>query len=262
MKKFIIFFIFIPLVYSELHRFMTTYTGINGQTIEGTPEFSAVTTLDGHQIDYYDSDIKKLIPRQDWMKKFASTELWKEDTEIRKEVQQIYKNNIHVIMQRFNQSHGVHMYQRMYGCEWDNETEKLRGFDRYVYDGQDFITLGVREGRYTAHVPEATPTVMKWNNDRERFTLLKRYYDHECIYWLEYFLELRKVGFKRTGPKKEYILVCVIGVLVICALVRLNSKRKLQTICQNLKQIYTDKKYLSVFCTRLHRQIFRMLENR
>uniref|UniRef100_A0A8C1L7Q1 Ig-like domain-containing protein n=1 Tax=Cyprinus carpio TaxID=7962 RepID=A0A8C1L7Q1_CYPCA len=49
-----------------------------------TPEVSAVTTLDGQQIDYYDSVIKKLIPKKDWMKEFASGDQWKEDTEIRK----------------------------------------------------------------------------------------------------------------------------------------------------------------------------------
>jgi len=65
---------------SEYHSLITTYTGIHGRMIEGTPEFSAVTTLDDHQIDYYDSNIEKLIPRQDWMKDYTSTEMWKEDT--------------------------------------------------------------------------------------------------------------------------------------------------------------------------------------
>ncbi|XDV22988.1 hypothetical protein PO909_027726 [Leuciscus waleckii] len=201
--KFIIFFICVPLVYSEIHRFMTTYTGTIGLTTAGIPEFTAVTTLDGHQIDYYDSNIMKLIPKQDWMEEFTYKDMWEKDTEIRKHVQQIYKNNIHVIMQRFNQSHGVHTYQRMYGCEWDDETEESHGFDRYTYDGQDFISLGVRERRYTAHVPQAILTVEKWNNDKEQLTLLKRYYDHECVYWLPYFLKLRKAGFKRRGTLVE-----------------------------------------------------------
>ncbi|CAM4661955.1 unnamed protein product [Leuciscus chuanchicus] len=227
MKKFIIFFIFIPLVYSEIHRFITTYTGTNEQTAPGNPEFFAVTTLDGHQIDYYDSNIKKMIPRQDWMEDFKYKYMWEKDTEIIEDVQQIYKNNIHVLMKRFNQTQGVHTYQRMYGCVWDDETEESHGFDQYTYDGQTFITLGVRERRYTAHEPQAIPTVEKWNNDKERFTVLKRYYDHECMYWLMYFLELRKGVFKRRGPTKDYIPVCVVGVLVICVLLRMKSKRKL-----------------------------------
>ncbi|KTF80924.1 hypothetical protein cypCar_00050181, partial [Cyprinus carpio] len=63
-----------------------------------------------------------LIPRQDWMKEFISGDRFKEYTEIRERVQQTNKINITVLMQQFNQTHGVHTYQRMYGCEWDNET--------------------------------------------------------------------------------------------------------------------------------------------
>ncbi|XP_039538821.1 major histocompatibility complex class I-related gene protein-like [Pimephales promelas] len=39
----------------KLHRFISTYTEINGQTAAGIPEISSVTTLDDHQIDYYDT---------------------------------------------------------------------------------------------------------------------------------------------------------------------------------------------------------------
>ncbi len=85
---------------------MTTYTEINGQTVAGTPAFSSVTTLDWEQIDYYDSEIKKLIPKQDWMKEFASGDRFKEYTEIRERVQQTNKISITVLMQQFNHSHG------------------------------------------------------------------------------------------------------------------------------------------------------------
>ncbi|XP_048037248.1 major histocompatibility complex class I-related gene protein-like isoform X2 [Megalobrama amblycephala] len=199
--KFIIFFIYIPFVYSELHSFMTTYTGIRGQTIAGIPEFSAVTTLDDQQIDYYDSITMELIPKQDWMKEFASKDMWKEDNDIRQYVQLVYKNNIDVLMQRFNQSHGVHTYQRVYGCVWDDKTEVSQGFDLYAYDGKDFISLGVKERRYTESVPQASPTVQKWSDNKAQLGHLKLYYEHECVYWLIYFLKLRKAGFKRRAPE-------------------------------------------------------------
>ncbi|XP_056093758.1 major histocompatibility complex class I-related gene protein-like [Rhinichthys klamathensis goyatoka] len=202
MKKFIIFFICVPLVYSELHRFMTTYTEINGQTAAGTPEFSAVTTLDDHQIDYYDSNIKKLILKQDWMKKFASTHTWKEYIDIREKQQQIYKINIDVLMETFTQSHGLHTYQRMYGCDWDDETGDSHGFDQYGYDGEDFISLDLKENRYTASVPQAHPTVMKWNNDRTQLRYLKEYYDRVCVYWLKEFLHVSKA----TDPPEVSLL--------------------------------------------------------
>ncbi|XP_048038157.1 major histocompatibility complex class I-related gene protein-like [Megalobrama amblycephala] len=204
--KFIIFLIFIPLVYSELHTFMTTYTGISGQNFTGTPEFSAVTTLDGHQIDYYDSDIKKLIPKQDWMEEFATIDTWKEDTEIRKHVQQVYKNNIHVLMERFSHSHGVHTFQRMYGCNLDDETGETQGFDQYAYDGEDFISLDLKELRYITPVQQAELTVMKWNNDRTQLEFLKQYFGQDCVDWLNKFLRLSKATLEKADPPKVSLL--------------------------------------------------------
>ncbi|XP_056093762.1 major histocompatibility complex class I-related gene protein-like [Rhinichthys klamathensis goyatoka] len=199
--RLIIFFIYMPLVYSELHRFLTAYTRISGQTFAEIPEFFAVTTLDDQQIDYYDSNKKKLIPRQDWMKEFASTELWKEYTDIREKLQQIYKINNYVLKEEFTQSDGVHAYQRMYGCDWDDETGDSHGFDQYGYDGEDFISLDLKENRYISPVPQGIPTVMKWNNDREQLETLQQYFGHECVYWLKELLHLSKATFKKTEPK-------------------------------------------------------------
>ncbi|XP_056093757.1 major histocompatibility complex class I-related gene protein-like [Rhinichthys klamathensis goyatoka] len=201
MKKFIIFFLCVPLVYSGMHSFITTYTEINGQTTAGIPEFSAVTTLDGQQIDYYDSNIKKLILKQDWMKEFASTYMWKVYTDIREKQQQIYKIYIHVLMETFNQSHGLHAYQRMYGCEWDDETGDSHGFDQYGYDGEDFISLDLKENRYTASAQQATTTAMMWNNDKTQLEFLKQYLRYECVTWLKELLMLRKADLERRAPE-------------------------------------------------------------
>ncbi|XP_067252890.1 class I histocompatibility antigen, F10 alpha chain-like isoform X2 [Chanodichthys erythropterus] len=203
--KFVIFFIYIPFVYSESHRFITTYTGISGQTFAGTPEFSAVTSLDGHQIDYYDSNIKKMIPKQDWMEEFVSKDTWTEDTEIRKHVQQVYKNNIHVLMQRFSQSQGVHTFQRMYGCEWDDHTGDSQGFDQYAYDGEDFISLDLKELRYNTPVQQAELTVQKWNNDRAQLEFLKHYFVQDCVDWLKEFLNLSKATVEKADPPEVFL---------------------------------------------------------
>ncbi|RXN38425.1 major histocompatibility complex class I-related gene protein-like [Labeo rohita] len=184
----------------ESHTFFTLYIEINGLTIAGIPEISSLSVLDERQIDYYDGETKKLIPRQDWMKEFTSGDRFEEYIEFRERAQQINKISIHLLMQRFNQSHGVHTYQRMCGCDCDDKTGDSNGFDEHGYDGEDFISLDMKELRYISPVPQGI-TVQKWNYDRKQLDLLKQYYTYECIYWLKKFLTLRKVDLERKAPE-------------------------------------------------------------
>lgn len=100
-------------------------------------------------------------------------------------------------------SSGVHRYQRVYGCGWDYVTGHIYGFDEYSYDGQRFISLDLKEIRYTAYVPQAQPTVMKWNNDKEQLDFLKQYYDYECVNWLKELVHFSKATFKKTSIAPE-----------------------------------------------------------
>ncbi|XP_067271394.1 major histocompatibility complex class I-related gene protein-like [Pseudorasbora parva] len=143
----------------------------------------------------------KLIPRQKWMEEFTSEELWKKYTAIREQVQQVNKLTIDVLMDRFNQTHGVHTYQRMYGCYYDDETGHTHGFDQNGYDGEDLISLDLKQLRYISTVEQGIITQIKWNNDRARLEFLNQYYKHECVYWLKELLALRKGDIKRRAPE-------------------------------------------------------------
>ncbi|XP_052394086.1 uncharacterized protein LOC127942427 [Carassius gibelio] len=186
----------------ELHTLETKISGQYGPTVVGYHEFTSVSTLDGLQIDYYDSVTKKLIPKQDWMKEFASTDRWEEYTEIRERMQQTRELNNPPPM-RFSPPRGVQKYQRVYGCVWDDETGDRRGFDEYSNDGKDFITLDLKENRYTASSSQAGATVMKWNYERERLDFLKRYYRYECFYFLKELLHFSKASFEKAGKVPE-----------------------------------------------------------
>ncbi|WP_133256687.1 hypothetical protein, partial [Enterobacter hormaechei] len=100
------------------------------------PEFVAATMVDGTQVNYYDSEIKEVIPRQDWVRGAVDEQFWQRNTQIRSSMHQTFKNNINIAMERFNQTQGVHTYQEMYGCEWDDETEEITGFDEDGFDGE------------------------------------------------------------------------------------------------------------------------------
>lgn len=70
------------------------------------PEFVAATIVDGTQVNYFDSEIKEVIPKQDWVREAVDEEFWQRNTQIRKNVQQVYKSNIDIAMERFNQTQG------------------------------------------------------------------------------------------------------------------------------------------------------------
>ncbi len=105
-------------------------------------------------------------------------------------------------------SSGVHTYQRMYGCDWHDQTGDSEGFDQHGYDGQDYISLDLKELRYISPVQQGFITVVKWNNNTAQLEFLKQYYQRDCVNWLKYFLTLRKEDFKRRGRLSLTNVLC------------------------------------------------------
>lgn len=58
--------------------------------------------LDGQEIDYFDSDTQKKVPKQSWMK--MDPAYWVKGTQSRKSKQQWFKVNINILKDRFRQN--------------------------------------------------------------------------------------------------------------------------------------------------------------
>ena len=94
---------------------------------------------------------------------------------------------------------GPHILQRMQGCEWDDETEDIKGFNQYGYNGEDFISFDLETLRWVAPKQEAEITKHRWNTDRARLEFNKNFYIHVCPKWLKKYMDYGRYFQQRTG---------------------------------------------------------------
>uniref|UniRef100_A0AAQ4RWU5 Ig-like domain-containing protein n=1 Tax=Gasterosteus aculeatus aculeatus TaxID=481459 RepID=A0AAQ4RWU5_GASAC len=179
----------------SLKYFLTASSGL-----PNFPEFVGVGLLDEVEFVHYDSDTKRAEPRQDWMSRLTEDDpqYWKRNTELAMDTQQVYKRHIEILNQSFNQTGGVHINQKMVGCEWDDETNEVKGYDQYGYNGEDFISFDLQTEQYIAAKQEASIIKQKWNQNRALIAGKKNFLTHVCPEGLKKFLNYGRSSLMRT----------------------------------------------------------------
>ncbi|XP_036416368.1 H-2 class I histocompatibility antigen, Q9 alpha chain-like [Colossoma macropomum] len=182
---------------SVTHSLQYFYTGVTPGI--NFPMFTAVGLVDGVQIVYYDSNIRKMIPKTEWMKKIDADDpdYWNRDTWVLQHHQENLKFNMAVLMQRFNQTHGVHTVQFMYGCELHEDDGTRSGYMQHGYDGEDFLSLDLNTETWTAANVKAVITKQRWettSDAQER----KKYLETVCIEDLKKY-----VGYGRSTLERK-----------------------------------------------------------
>ncbi|XP_034016117.1 class I histocompatibility antigen, F10 alpha chain-like [Thalassophryne amazonica] len=188
------------------HTMKYFFTSSSGVT--NLPEFVAVGYVNDVLISHYDSNTKRAKPKQDWMEKVTTDDpqYWKRETQTNKGNQQLGKHNIETVKSRFNQTGGVHIVQRMLGCEWDDETGHVNAFKQYGYDGEDFISLDMKTLTWIAPNPQAVITKHKWDNDHAFTAGQNHYYTQECPEWLKKYLNYGRSQLLRTDLPSVFLL--------------------------------------------------------
>lgn len=190
--------------------------------------------VDEVQIIYYDSDTKRAEIKQHWMNKvlvdYPKYLEW--HTDIALGEQQVIKVDIETAKKRFNQTRGmftdkishiwiseslgsntpvlwfdkvsvslpgVHIYQNIYGCEWDDQTDEVNGFDQDGYDGEDFISFDVRTESWVAPKPQSVISKLKWEQNKGRIAQKKDYFTQVCPEWLKKYLNYGNSSLLRAG---------------------------------------------------------------
>ncbi|XP_013913660.1 PREDICTED: major histocompatibility complex class I-related gene protein-like [Thamnophis sirtalis] len=96
-------------------------------------------------------------------------------------------------------NHGLHTFQRMYGCELLADGSK-RGFLQYGYEGRTFITFDKETLTWVAPDPQAQIARRKWDAIPGKNQGHKFYLEEECIQWLEKYLSYGNETLLRTEP--------------------------------------------------------------
>ncbi|XP_077364196.1 class I histocompatibility antigen, F10 alpha chain-like [Festucalex cinctus] len=183
-----------PVVHT-LKYFMTS-----SSHIPNLPAYLSVGYVDDVQIVRYDSKSRKYEAKQDWMNKITADDphYWERQTEISIGDEQTDKVNIEIVKDRFNQTGGVHMIQWMIGCEWDDETDEVDGWEHLSYDGEDFISLELSTLRWIAVKPQAVVSKHKWDQSDAWNQYLKYYYTEECPSYLKKYVSYGRDFLMRT----------------------------------------------------------------
>uniref|UniRef100_A0A8C6SEK9 MHC class I antigen n=1 Tax=Neogobius melanostomus TaxID=47308 RepID=A0A8C6SEK9_9GOBI len=175
--------------------------------ISGFPQFVGVGLVNDLVIMHYDSNTKRLVPKQEWMNNVTEEEPqhWEDETQVCLNLEQAGKVSIENVKQRLNVTGGSHLYQWMKGCDWDDETDEIRGYYQDAFDGEDFISLDWTTQTWVASKPQAFATKLSWerNGVAARW---KNYFDHVCAEYLKKFMRYGEKTLKRKELPEVWFL--------------------------------------------------------
>ncbi|XP_036454286.1 H-2 class I histocompatibility antigen, Q9 alpha chain-like [Colossoma macropomum] len=194
MKSLLFLTLSVHLTSAATHSLQYLYTAVTLRI--NFPEFSVVGQVDGQQIVYYDSNIRKMIPKTGWMRNNEDEDYWNSESQISERHEENFRTSVDNLMQRFNQTEGVHTVQWMYGCELHDDGTK-RGYMQYSYDGEDFISLDLNTLTWTAANQKAVITKQKWESVNWA-AQVKNYLENTCFRWLNKY-----VGYGRSTLERK-----------------------------------------------------------
>ncbi|XP_036934291.1 major histocompatibility complex class I-related gene protein-like [Acanthopagrus latus] len=181
------------------HSLKYFFTALSG--LPDFPEFVAAAVVDENLVVHCDGSKKLIELKHDWVEKVLEKdphhmELYSAGCYEQEPV--AFQATISDFKLRLNQSGGVHILQRMSGCEWDDETGEVVGFQQYGYDGEDFMSLDLTTETWTTPKPQAVITKLRW--DAEIHTIKSYKYFLTTIFpeWLKMYVAFGRSFLLRT----------------------------------------------------------------
>ncbi|KAM4019731.1 class I histocompatibility antigen, F10 alpha chain-like isoform 2-T2 [Anomaloglossus baeobatrachus] len=183
-------------VYSDSHSLRYYYTGVSASGY-GLPEFYKVGYVDDQQIDVYSSDNQRTIPVAPWLKRNERPEHWETITNIAKEHEGLFRDEVKIGMKRFNHTDGFHLVQVMHHCElWDDGS--VIGYQNYRYDRREYMYLDLETATYFPTMAEAQITTQRWNSENVKMgEIAKNYLERICVKNLKRFITYGREDLER-----------------------------------------------------------------
>ncbi|XP_035281471.1 major histocompatibility complex class I-related gene protein-like [Anguilla anguilla] len=169
------------------------------------PEMVVVGMVDDVPVEYYDSIDRMVTPRQ----------LWHKDNEVYAKLKQVtitrishsLKNRFQHMMEHFNHSVRLHTYQRIAGCELDDDgTERFQAKDSY--NGMDVLFFDVQASAWSSGVPEIWKDF--WLIESKK-GIFHQFYQTVCIYILKSYLHHERSILKRRVSPRIRVLRKQVG---------------------------------------------------
>ncbi|KAK1880129.1 Major histocompatibility complex class I-related protein [Dissostichus eleginoides] len=86
----------------------------------------------------------------------------------------------------------------MYGCDWDDETGEVKGYNHHGFDGEDFLILDLETESWIAPRREAVLTKQRWDKDKADMAQWKNYFTQRCPDYLKKYVNLGRSSLMRT----------------------------------------------------------------
>ncbi|XP_067468501.1 major histocompatibility complex class I-related gene protein-like [Thunnus thynnus] len=176
--------------------------------VKNFPDYVLVGMVDEVPMVYCDSISKTAEGKQDWSQK-----MFEDDPQLLEWYtqrclldQNYYKAQIDILKQQLNQTEGVHIFQRMSSCEWDDETGEVNGFVQFGYDGEDFLAFDLKTQTWIAPKPQAVITKHRWDRDRAHNERWNYFLTQRCPELVKRYLDLGKSSLLRTELPSVFLL--------------------------------------------------------
>uniref|UniRef100_A0A672MPF8 Uncharacterized protein n=1 Tax=Sinocyclocheilus grahami TaxID=75366 RepID=A0A672MPF8_SINGR len=212
------------------HSLVAFATYIIGQT--PFPEFSAVVMLDDLQVMFCDSITRQAVHRSYDDSKHCDEE--KSDAGvIFRDMYNDMKGRAFYLKEHLNHTDGVHVHQRLAGCELlnDDKPGPLQTWDAFDQKNKEAFIFNEEKNHFQIELPW-----IMWDNlqfAHMKF-LYKNVYHPVCIKVLQSYLRMKKNNVMRTGESSTLIFIYKslvwLGVTVRLCIFLYHSLRHSQTL--------------------------------